>query len=121
MTMTDIQANATLEQSLRTAPRWVSLHTSATTSGGGGTEVAAGGYARKQVTFAVPANRSCSNSAAVIFDPATAPWGTVGWFALWDSAVGGNMLRHAPLGAARPIIAGDSAIFEIGQLVCNQS
>ena len=73
---------------------YVGLCTSLPSSGLGGTEVVSGGYARQHGTFALavsPANVA-SNSATIEFPAATAPWGTVGWFELWDAATTGNRL-----------------------------
>lgn len=73
---------------------YVGLCTSLPSNVTGGTEIAGGSYARQHGTFAQavsPANVA-NNSATIEFPAATAAWGTVGWFELWDAATSGNRL-----------------------------
>lgn len=65
---------------------------------GGGTEVVAGGYARQAVTFGAPSSGVSSNTAAVTFGPATAAWGIVIAYAIFDQTT--NMLLHGPVAEA---------------------
>ena len=79
-----------------TAPASVhlSLHTSATTDAGGGTEVSTGGYARQTVAFTTASGTSgaISNSAVESFTASGANYGTIVATALFDAATTGNML-----------------------------
>ncbi len=100
----------------------ISLHTTATTDAGGGTEVSAGGYARVAVSkaagsWSAPAAAGViSNSNVITFGPASANWGTVVSFALFDAATAGNMIVHGALTASKTINDGDSASFGAGSL-----
>jgi hypothetical protein len=78
---------------------FVGLCTTAPTSTQGGTEVAGGAYSRQGAGFALIATppNIAANTDSVEYLPATAPWGTVGWFELWDSSTMGNRLYWGPL------------------------
>ena len=100
-----------------------SLHTSATTDAGGGTEVSGNAYARQTMTkasgtwTAPSATGIISNTAAVTFPAATpATWGTVTHGALWDASTVGNMIMHGPLGTSKVIGIGDIFQYAIGAL-----
>jgi hypothetical protein len=75
-----------------------------TDSGTGFTEVSAGAYAR--VALATPfgtaasgvAPSTISNSAAINFPAATASWGNIIAFGIYDAATGGNLLAWDYLG-----------------------
>ena len=92
---------------------YVALFTVAPTSdaGTGGTEVTGGAYARVSTTgpnWNVPSASSgtepattpasTSNSATISFPTATANWGTVVAFGLYDAATSGNLLAFDFLG-----------------------
>jgi hypothetical protein len=85
---------------------------------------ASDGYTRVLVDFgAVVAGAdtsSISNTIEVEFGPASADWGAISHFAIFDQASGGNMLRHAPLSAPVTINNGDSATFAVGALTIAQ-
>ena len=95
---------------------YLALFTVAPTETGGGTEVSGGGYARQPVTLTAATAGSTSNAADVTFGPATADWGTVVAFAIFDAATGGNMLLYGNLTTSKTILAGDSAKFAAGSL-----
>lgn len=104
---------------------WVGLYTAAPTDAGGGTEVSGGSYARKSTagadwTAASGNPASASNAAAITFVTATASWGTVTHFGLFDAATAGNLLRWGVLGIAKVIGNGDIASFAIGALVVTE-
>jgi len=78
-----------------------------------------GGYARVATTGATwnaAAVGSASNAAAITFPQATASWGTVTHFALFDAATAGNMIASGALTVSKAIGNGDTAKFDIGQL-----
>jgi acyl-coenzyme A synthetase/AMP-(fatty) acid ligase len=118
----DYLENALLNHILRntamTSPSevYVALFTSATTGAGGGTEVSGGGYARQQVSFNAPSNGSVTNSADVTFPEATADWGTISHFAIYDAATNGNMLFHGALDTAKNVNTGDVFKFPAGAI-----
>lgn len=90
---------------------YLALYTTATDDAGGGTEVAAGGYARQATAFGAPTNGSGQNSGTVLFGPASADWGTVTHGGYRDASSGGNLLTHGPLGASKAIATNDSLRF----------
>jgi hypothetical protein len=101
--------NATLRNTTYTSPStvYVGLFLTDPTDAGSGTEVSGGSYARKAMTFGAPSNGASVNSAAVEFDQATGNWGTIPFFAIFDSLTSGNMLYHGALTASKTIETGD--------------
>lgn len=99
---------------------YVGLFTVAPDETGGGTEVSGGAYARQSVIFTAPAPDSCSNNADVTFPTATADWGTIVAFALFDAPSAGNMLYFANLAASRDILTADQFRFPSGQLIVQE-
>lgn len=120
--LSDYLENALINAVLRgiqyTSPSkvYVALFTSNPTDAGKGTEVSGGGYARQQVTFSAPSNGATSNSADVVFPVATADWGTITHFGIYDAATGGNLLIHGAFQIAKPIYTGDQFIIRKGDL-----
>lgn len=101
----------------------VALFTAAPSDSGGGTEVTGGSYARVATTgstWAAASGGSTSNAAAITFPTATASWGTVTHYALFDASTSGNMLRWAALTASKTIGSGDTASFAIGALTMTE-
>jgi hypothetical protein len=101
--------NAVLRNTSYTSPTtvYVGLFTSDPTDAGSGTEVSGGSYVRKAMAFSSPSNGATSNSSAVEFDQATASWGTVTHFGLFDASSSGNLLLHGALTASKTIDSGD--------------
>ena len=114
--------NHVLRNTAYTSPTtiYVGLFTVAPTESGGGTEVSGGAYARQSVTFTAPAPDSTANDADVIFPIATADWGTVVAFALFDAPTAGNMLYIADLTASREILTSDQFKFPSSQLTVSE-
>lgn len=110
------------------APTTVYVALSTADPGEAGTGIAepagADGYARVAVTFGGIASgtdaATMSNDIDVAFGPATADWGDITHFAVFDAATAGNMLRHASLSAPVTINNGDSATFAVGALTIAQ-
>lgn len=115
--------NIVLLQGTYTPPAniYVALFTVSPSPTGGGTEVAGGGYGRQTVTFAAPVNGQTSNTTAVVFPIATAPWGTIVSFGLFDASGGGNLLYYGNLGTSRAIGTNDQLQFPIGQLITTET
>lgn len=106
-----------------TAPAtvYVALYTTAPTDAGGGTEVSGGGYARKAVTndatnWPAASSSTKSNGTAITFDEATANWGTVVAWGLFDASSGGNLLYWGTLTQNQAVNSGSTASFAIGAL-----
>lgn len=87
--------------------------------GSGVTEPSGGSYARVQVAnnltnFPAASGGAKSNGTAITFPTATASWGSLGYFCLYDAASGGNFLGGGSLAAAKTIDTGDTAEYAIG-------
>lgn len=95
-----------------TAPAnvYLALFTAAPNDAGGGTEVSGGSYARQAVTFDRSGD-TATNNGDVTFATATASWGTVTHWGLFDAATSGNLLFHGAFDASRTIGSGDT--FEV--------
>ena len=102
---------------------FLALTTTPPSSTVGGIEVASGSYARMPATFALasPSNLA-ANALTVEFPAATAAWGTVGWFEIWDAQTAGNRLYWGPLvdpadgvtPITRTVMPGDIVRFSAG-------
>jgi len=105
----------------RPATVYVALFTVAPSDSGGGTEVTGGSYARVAVTnnvtnWPAASGGAKSNGTEIAFPEATASWGTVVAFAIFDAATAGNMLYWATLTTSKTIDQGDTAKFAVGDL-----
>ncbi len=120
--MSDYLENALLNSTLRgqafTAPTaiYAALFTSDPTDAGTGTEVSGGAYTRQAITFGAPSNGTCSNSADVLFPVATAAWGTITHFAIYDAATGGNLLYSGAFTTAKTIAMDDQLKLAAGNI-----
>ena len=73
---------------------YVGLATASFGEGNTGTELSGSGYTRKSATFNAAASGTTDNSAAIEFPAATASWGDVSHFGIFDASTGGNFLIH---------------------------
>ncbi|MBE2178871.1 MAG: hypothetical protein IAE97_00160 [Chthoniobacterales bacterium] len=92
-------------------------------AGTGGTEVSTSGtaYARVAVTnnttnFPTTSNGTKSNGTAFTFPTATASWGTVVGWGIYDASSSGNLLFFGNLTTSRSIASGDTARFATGDI-----
>lgn len=106
-----------------TAPAtvYVALYTAAPTDAGGGTEVTGGSYARKDVTnnatnWPAAAAGAKANGTTITFVTATASWGTVVAFGIFDALTVGNLLYWADLTVTKAVNNGDTASFPVGDI-----
>lgn len=100
---------------------YIALFTSAPTSAGGGTEVAAGGYARLAITcnaanFPVSVAREIDNAVAFAFAQAAQAWGTIVAWAAFDALAGGNMLYFGTVTPNKTVPQGDTLQIGVGVL-----
>jgi hypothetical protein len=86
------------------ATLYYALMTTLPTDAGGGVEVSAAGYSRHAATVgstyfeaAVANGGNVTNKLAVSFGTATAAWGTVVGWAMYDAAAGGNLIAWGAL------------------------
>lgn len=105
----------------RPATIYIALFTVAPTDAGGGTEIAGGSYARKAVTndatnWPAASGGAKSNGLAITFVKATANWGTVVAFAIFDAITGGNMMQWGAISPSKPIETYDTPVFDPGEL-----
>jgi hypothetical protein len=70
-------------------------------------EPSGNGYARQAVSFSVT-DDVATNTALLVFGPASASWGSMASVAVFDAATGGNCLWSGALAAARTVDVGDS-------------
>lgn len=89
---------------------YVALSTADPTEDGSAIAEPADTYARQSATFTVTGNQAV-NASNIEFPEATASWGTITHYALFDAASGGNMLMHGALNTSKLITAGDVARF----------
>lgn len=96
---------------------YVGLFTTTPTAddGTGGTEVSGGSYAREAITASVSGN-TMNPSADVTFTTATASWGTVNGFGLFDAVSGGNLLAYDDVTTPKLVDNGDTAKFTAANL-----
>lgn len=107
---------------------WVGLLTAAPSDSAAGTEATGGAYARVAVVrtgagWNAAAGTSpavTDNTGAITFPTATASWGTVTHFGIYDAATAGNLLYWADLTASKAIANGDTASFAAGALDITQ-
>ncbi len=103
------------------ATLYIALFTVAPTDTGGGTEVSGGSYARKDVAnnatnWPDSSNSTKSNGTDITFVTATASWGTVVAFGIFDAVTAGNLLYWGDLVASKIVGVGDTAKFLVGDL-----
>ena len=85
------------------------------------TEPGSGSSARVTVTnnatnWPAASGGAKANGIEIAFPTATAPWGTVTHFAVYDAVSGGNMLLWGALLASKTIDTDDNPKFAIGDL-----
>lgn len=89
-----------------------------TDTGSGAAEPVGNGYAR---IATAPADWSRTGNVVVnanqlAFPEATGSWGTLTNFAVYDAAIGGNMVFHGALTTAKAIAANETLRFPAGNL-----
>jgi len=94
---TDYAENQTLTDLLG-GTVYCAMSTAATGDDGSITEPAVGSYARKVMAFTIIGDSA--KNALTDFIQATANWGTLTHFAIFDALSGGNMVYHDALDAA---------------------
>lgn len=85
--------------------------------GTGGTEISAGDYTRKAVTFSAATVGSTSNSGTITFAASAASaWGTIVAAAVYDASTSGNMMTSGPVSPALVIGVGSPVVINVGEL-----
>lgn len=104
---------------------YIALFTAAPTDAGGGTEVTGGSYARVTVVnnatnWPAASSGSKSNGAAFTFTQATASWGTVVAFGIFDALTVGNLLYWGDLTTSKAIATDDTAEFAASSITITE-
>ncbi len=87
--------------------------------GSGLSEPSGGAYARVATAgtdWNAAGGGALDNTNAIEFPEATASWGTITHFALFDAASGGHLLAHGSLTISKTVSVGDTASFAAGAL-----
>jgi len=95
---------------------YIGLSTGSFGDDASGTELTGNGYTRKVMAFDAAIAGTADNTSAVEFSAATASWGTVSHFGLFDAVSGGNLLIHGAFTAAKLIDTGDILKIAAGDL-----
>ena len=98
------------------ASRYISLHTGIPT---GGNEVATVSYARQAAGPWTDTGNNptvATNDALITFPTATADWGAITYFGIYDAVSGGNLIAYAATSVTKTVLNGDIARFPIGSL-----
>lgn len=110
-----------------TAPAtvYIALFTATPGEAGPGTEVTGGSYARKAVTnnatnWPAASGGSKSNGTDITFTTATASWGTVTSFGIFDASTSGNCFYYGDLAAPKAVGSGDPFSFLAGNIVITE-
>lgn len=111
----------TVDAVTRPTQWFVALFTTTPTSddGTGGTEATGGSYARTAVTFADAASQ-VQPTADVEFPTATAGWGTINGFGVYDNATTGNLLAANDVTTPKDVGNGDRAKFATTDLTISE-
>lgn len=105
--------------------QYIGLYTATPSDSGGGTEVTGGSYARLEIEAATGRVWSAvtgtspsliDNTAEWAFVTATASWGTVSQFGIFDASTVGNLLVWGDLTTPKAVGNGDTAKFAAGDL-----
>jgi len=102
---------------------YIALFTSAQNdAGSSGTEISTSGtgYARASVSpatgFSSASGGSLLNSGTISFTTASASWGTITHFGIYDALTAGNLLAHGQLTTSKTVGSGDTVSFAAGAL-----
>ena len=86
-------------------------------TGAGVAEVSGGSYARVVMnSWDAATARATENSGLITFPQATANWGTVTHFAIFDAITGGNFLAHGDLAVSKQVDTGGNVYFSAGDI-----
>ena len=109
-----------INYSLRNSTVYLSLYINEPGADASGTEVSGTGYSRVAITLGLPSivggKATSSNTNAVNFGTAGSAWGTVSYWAIYDSSTGGQMLWYGAFSRQKTIEVNDSVVVAIGEL-----
>ena len=99
---------------------YIELYTVAPTDAGGGTPVSGGSYARVIAPFDAASGGVSQNTALITFPTATAAWGTIVAFGIFDASTAGN-LHYWSTVTSKVIGDTDTATIAAGAIVVTQT
>jgi hypothetical protein len=67
-----------------------------------------GAYTRATLTCSTAASRTIAQKSKITFPQATANWGTITHYAIYDQLSGGNMLAHGSLNSSKRVVTGNT-------------
>ena len=120
--MSDYLENEILDHILGTgaytmpASVYLCLSTGSFNDDNSGAELSGNGYTRQSISFDAAVSGTADNTAAVEFSAASASWGTVTHFGLFDASSGGNLLIHGAFSTGKLIDTGDILKVNAGDL-----
>lgn len=89
--------------------------------GTGGTEVSAGDYSRKAVTFSAASGGATANTGSLDFvGSAASAWGTLVFIGLYNASTSGTYIGGGPISPALVVGIGSPVSVAIGQLSSTQ-
>ena len=88
-----------------------------TDSAGGLAEPSGGAYTRATITFGAAASRAVTQDAKLTFAQATAAWGNLTHYGIFDAVSGGNMLAHGSLTVAKNVVSGNTPSVATSEVV----
>jgi hypothetical protein len=77
-------------------------------TGAGLAEPSDGAYSRATITFGAAAARAVTQNAKLTFAQATAAWGVLTHYGVFDAVSAGNMLAHGSLTVAKNVVSGNT-------------
>ena len=95
---------------------YLALFTTDPTEEDTGTEVSGGSYARKALALDAGSGGITANTSLITFTTATASWGTITHFGIYDAVTSGNLLMHGALTTSKAVGSGDTFTVPAGNL-----
>jgi hypothetical protein len=96
---------------------YLALFTADPTKDDVGTEVVGGSYARQSLPFMMDGTDVGMNSDMVTFPTATAAWGQVAYWGLYDAVTAGNLHYFGSLDIPRMVLNTNSLTVPMGNIV----
>lgn len=90
-------------------------------TGGNLAEPSDGAYSRATITFGAAATRKVIQDAKVTFPQATAAWGDITHYGIFDAVSGGNMLAHGALNTTKSVVNGNTPSIATSELEISYS
>ena len=100
---------------------YIALYTATPSDAGGGTEVSGGSYVRKSVAnnatqWPAAAAGAKANGEIIEFVEASADWGEIQAFGIFDAESAGNLMYWGPISPFKTVLSGDTAKFPVGDI-----